>query len=70
MPYLIDEHDAEPQVIGLYWNEGSETWSLLGIYRDLEEGRESCRRWKSKGTTEIRLYLLDEHFGYETFLGG
>jgi hypothetical protein len=69
MPYLGDEHDAEPQAIALYWDADIESWQLLGIYRNLDEGRESCRRWKSKGTNEIRLYLLDEQFGYETFLG-
>jgi hypothetical protein len=42
MPRLIDEHDAEPQAIALYWDADIEQWQLLGIYCNLGEGRESC----------------------------
>lgn len=67
MPQLIDDKDAEPKAIALYWNADTETWCLLGIYRDLTEARENIKRWRAKGTDNIMLYLIDEQFGYETF---
>lgn len=67
MPATIFDKEAAIAAVALRFDEGAETWTLLAV-GTLDECREACKRARSKGSEEsLRVHLIDEVFGCETF---